>query len=70
MKIKRRILLQAVEYAKNAAATDGAMDILKKILINVTPKEDETLNFYYSTNLSPIIMKNDDYLYCVLPIRG
>ena len=37
MKIKRRILLQAVEYAKNAAATDGAMDILKKILINVTP---------------------------------
>lgn len=37
--------------------------------INVIPKEDETLNLYYAgEKKDPIILKNEDYLYCVMPI--
>lgn len=38
--------------------------------INVIPKEDDTLNLYYASMKNPIILKNEDYLYCVMPIRA
>lgn len=34
------------------------------------PKEDDTLNLYYASMKNPIILKNEDYLYCVMPIRA
>lgn len=39
MKIKKRVLLQAMEYAKNAAATDAVNETLKKVLLNVTAEQ-------------------------------
>lgn len=64
-------LHEELEVFKNGENLEIKLDCRRLLeCINVMPKEDETLNFYYSTNLSPIIMKNDDYLYCVLPIRG
>ena len=38
--------------------------------INIIPKEDDTLNLYYASMKNPIILKNEDYLYCVMPIRA
>lgn len=38
--------------------------------INVITKEDDTLNLYYASMKNPIILKNEDYLYCVMPIRA
>ena len=45
MKIKKRVLLQAMEYAKNAAATDAVNEILKKVLLDVT-KDQITITSY------------------------
>ena len=50
MKIKKRVLLQAMEYAKNAAATDAVNVILKKVLLEVT-KEQSTIIERHFLNL-------------------
>lgn len=62
-------LHEELEVFKNGENLEIKLDSRRLLeCINAIP--DETLNFYYSNNLSPIIMKNEDYLYCILPIRG